>query len=75
MSRIHRRTPDYGLVGAFICRNYESVIGRPEKDVTIDIDARKRGKDQYLDRVMGEMNIGGSASGADDDLLDLMDQA
>ena len=40
----------------------------------VNIDARSRGKNQYLDRVMGDLSIGAN-SGKDDDLLDLMDQA
>lgn len=40
----------------------------------LDIDARRRTKDRYMDQVMADLNIG-DGDGRDDDLLDLMDQA
>lgn len=40
----------------------------------MNIDARNRGRNQYLDQVMGDLNVSGGAGG-DDDLLDLMDKA
>ena len=46
-----------------------------DKDSTeyLDIDARKREKNQYLDKVMNDMSIGGESK--DLDLLGLMDEA
>ncbi|KAF6028871.1 OSCP1 [Bugula neritina] len=58
--------------------NYVSPVAnqiQQEGTEFVEIDARKRTKDKYLDRVMGEMNISGGGASGDDDLLDLMDQA
>lgn len=58
-------------------RSYVSpAVSQIEREGTeyLNIDARSREKNQYLDKVMGEMSIGGG-DGRDDDLLDLMDQA
>lgn len=53
-----------------------SPIAQMDKEATeyVNIDARGRDRNQYLDQVMGDLNISAGAGG-DDDLLDLMDQA
>lgn len=62
-----------GLVTDF--RSYVSPVAQMDKDSTeyLDIDARKREKNQYLDKVMNDMSIGGESK--DLDLLGLMDEA
>jgi len=56
--------------------NYVSPIAQMENEGIefMNIDARNRGRNQYLDQVMGDLNVSGGAGG-DDDLLDLMDKA
>lgn len=62
--------------GVLPCRNYVSPIAQMENEGIefMNIDARNRGRNQYLDQVMGDLNVSGGAGG-DDDLLDLMDKA